>query len=91
MPRIEDAQELAAYMVGKDPEDYDGICERLEQKYLIEYECFEALVNDLVTLTVPFESSLVKGELIQAFVRRSDDGKALNALLRVIIPPVQAT
>ena len=85
---MEDYRELAADCLGltlSAPEE--TVEERLADQWGVDIASFAEIADVLLVRTRPFPSGLIEGELIQAYVRPSNDGKALQAFVRRIIPP----
>ena len=61
--------------------------EQLADQWDVSIGSFAEIADALLCRTRPFPSSLIEGELIQAFVRPTADGKVLEAFIRRIIPP----
>ena len=82
MPRrIEDARELAGFLVDADPENDDAIDDALQERWNIGLEQFEELVNELVMLTYPIKSPF--GDYFHAFGTFNAENQGVwNALLR---------
>lgn len=74
-----DCEELAAHLLGLDPDDYnmDDIEEKLYDKYEISFDSFCLLVEQLVNFTVPIETAF--GNKYQGFV----DVKHNNFIVKV--------
>lgn len=82
--------ELAAACLGLPlSASEETVQEKLEDRWGVDIADFSEIADTLLTKTKPFPSPLIEGELVQAFVRPSNDGKALQAFIRRIIPPGQ--
>ena len=93
-----DYEELAAYVLNMplfdgavEDADYDDWCagveEVLQANWGIDLTTWQEIVDVLLPCTPMFPSALRPGEMIQAFMRPSDDGKASIGMVRRIIPP----
>ena len=65
----------------------DEVTERLEERWGVDIAGFSEIADALLVRTRPFPSELVEGELIQAYVRPSENRQALLSYVRRIIPP----
>ena len=84
MPRkIENATELAAYLVGmtEAQEQYE-VEDALIEKYEIDMDHFEALANDLLRMTPTLPSPLDGSRQLHAFGH--PDNGAWHALMRTL-------
>ena len=97
---MDDYIELAAYALNMPLFDWDGadadydewsagVEDVLQDTWGIGSDVWQEIVDVLLPCTPMFPSALIPGEMIQAFMRPSDDGKASIGMVRRIIPPAK--
>ena len=85
---MDEYKELAAAVMGLPLDtDEDEIESQLFDRFGVDLGSWTEIVDGLLPWTPCFPSLLVPGEMIQAIIRPTDDGKAAQAFVRWIIPP----
>ena len=87
--KIEEAQELAAWICGLPPEDDAGsLDDSLTDRWGIDFDTFEEIANELLGFVMPVPSGLIEGETVRAFaVPHPGKPGVWQGLMRAVDPP----
>ena len=84
---MDDYTELAAAALGLPLSTPEEIVEAgLLDRFGLDLGVWSEVVDAMLPFTPQFPSQLVPGEMIQTFLRVSDDGRASQAMVKRIIP-----